>query len=446
MKLLKNIIAIILIAITTSTTLVFSQSPSSPYQAIRLNDGNPIITPSMFVGDPTEGENINGPSMIRIPDWIDPADRADPSAQYYLYFAHHDGEYIRMAWAADIEGPYTLYNDLGSRGGRGVLDNHGPDNNNPTDGDILLTNDVVIGFNHLASPDVIIDDVNQRIILYFHSGPSFFVNGVQDNSQVTWVSTSDFGLDFYANIGPTHLGASYFRIFEHNNLLHALDNGGRINRAISSTDPWAAPPGHDFLDRLWERPTDHLFNDAIEEPSSQLRVRHTGVKMEGNQLQVFYSRRGEFQERIQLSFVDVTPPNLADWVVTPANASGFLDPIEILTPNPGWEGGERLLDNSEASAGVDVNQLRDPDIFEDSDGQIYMIYAGNGEGGLGIARLDETPTPNLSLTATEDAHTREGSDSNFGTLDNLRISAGPDPSDNRILYMKFDLTLSLIHI
>jgi hypothetical protein len=52
-----------------------------------------------------DGSNINGPCLLRIPDWVAPADRAEPSAVYYLYFAHHGDEYIRMAWSAEIEGP-----------------------------------------------------------------------------------------------------------------------------------------------------------------------------------------------------------------------------------------------------------------------------------------------------------------------------------------------------
>ena len=46
--------------------------------------GNPIIRPAMLPG--ADGENINGPSLIRVPDWV-----ANPLGRYYLYFAHHNG-------------------------------------------------------------------------------------------------------------------------------------------------------------------------------------------------------------------------------------------------------------------------------------------------------------------------------------------------------------------
>ena len=37
--------------------------------------------------------------------------------------------------------------------------------------------------------------------------------------------------------------------------------------------------------------------------------------------------------------------------------------------------------------GVAVNQLRGPDIFQDEDGQLYLLYTGAGEQGIGIATL-----------------------------------------------------------
>ncbi|MDP4744114.1 MAG: hypothetical protein NWS22_04645, partial [Porticoccaceae bacterium] len=51
----------------------------------RLVDG-PIIGPET---DPSIGNNIQGPSMIRVPDWVE-----NPLGQYYLYFADHKGQYI----------------------------------------------------------------------------------------------------------------------------------------------------------------------------------------------------------------------------------------------------------------------------------------------------------------------------------------------------------------
>ena len=51
----------------------------------RLGDG-PIITPEM---DDRMGGNIQGPSLIKVPTWVD-----NPLGKYYLYFADHRGTYI----------------------------------------------------------------------------------------------------------------------------------------------------------------------------------------------------------------------------------------------------------------------------------------------------------------------------------------------------------------
>ena len=74
---------------------VQAAQPEAP-TVTRLTDG-PIIVPNM---DARMGSNIQGPSLIRVPEWID-----DPLGNYYLYFADHRGTYIRLAYADEITGP-----------------------------------------------------------------------------------------------------------------------------------------------------------------------------------------------------------------------------------------------------------------------------------------------------------------------------------------------------
>jgi len=38
------------------------------------------------------GENINGPWLSKVPDWV-----SDPSGRYYLNFAYHQGKSIRLS-------------------------------------------------------------------------------------------------------------------------------------------------------------------------------------------------------------------------------------------------------------------------------------------------------------------------------------------------------------
>lgn len=362
--------------------LAFAQS-TTQFVANRLNNSQPIIDQAMFaaVGAEEEGENINGPSLIRIPDWIPPSERVDPSAVYYLYFAHHAGDYIRLAWATEVEGPWTFY-QTGSQvplGDRGVLDNGGED--------LDLGLGVVIEENHLASPDVLIDDENQQIIMYFHSGSSTFFNGNEQSSQNTWVSTSDDGLEFLDNIRPVRLGTSYFKVFSHGGEIYAVDNSGTPRRAPDPDNPWQPPADYydgTSLSRLWEANENNTFQDAISDtlgvPRSELRVRHAAVRVVGDELQVFYTQRGDLIERVQFSTIDLSV-DFDDWVFSYPGQ-------EILQAIPGWEGGQFTPEPSEAgSAPENVNQLRDPDVFEDIDGSFYLIYAGGGEDALGIAEL-----------------------------------------------------------
>ena len=74
----------------SKTTLSFS--------ATRLLDA-PIIYPTIHPKLVAEAKaygytNINGPSLIKVPDWVE-----NKLGNYYCYFAHHKGAYIRMAYA-----------------------------------------------------------------------------------------------------------------------------------------------------------------------------------------------------------------------------------------------------------------------------------------------------------------------------------------------------------
>src|SRR5438067_6281806 len=88
---------------------------------------NPIITPEL---SRSIGDNINGPSLIRVPDWV-----ASPLGRYYLYFAHHQGKFIRLAYANALAGPWKIY-EPGT----------------------LRLDEVSTCHNHIASPDVHVDD------------------------------------------------------------------------------------------------------------------------------------------------------------------------------------------------------------------------------------------------------------------------------------------------
>ena len=59
-------------------------------RGVRVVEG-PIVSPG---SSPAIGTNINGPSLIRVPDWVE-----NPLGRYYLYFADHKGKSIRLAYS-----------------------------------------------------------------------------------------------------------------------------------------------------------------------------------------------------------------------------------------------------------------------------------------------------------------------------------------------------------
>ena len=64
------------------------QAPDTRVRVERLLDGS-IIGPDL---DRSIGYNIQGPSLIRVPGWVE-----NRLGNYYLYFADHKGRYIRLA-------------------------------------------------------------------------------------------------------------------------------------------------------------------------------------------------------------------------------------------------------------------------------------------------------------------------------------------------------------
>jgi hypothetical protein len=209
---------------------------------------NPIITPDL---DERIGENINGPSLIRVPDWVEGA-----LGRYYLYFAAHGGKFIRLAYADKREGPWRIY-------APGVLN---------------LEDSCFTG--HIASPDVHVIDASREIRMYYHGW-----HGREDPPfQRTRVAISRDGLHFRAR--PETLGASYWRAFQWNGFWYALEMPGRFRRSV------------DGLSQIEEGP--RLFTPSM---------RHAAVRVRGHVLDVFYSNAGDCPERILWSTIDLRP----DW-------------------------------------------------------------------------------------------------------------------------------------
>jgi len=279
---------------------------------------HPIIRPHM---DDRMGDNINGPSLIRVPDWVE-----QPLGQYYLYFAHHDGSYIRLAYSDELLGPWTTYRD-------GVLP---------------LPEARFAG--HVASPDVHVDHAQRQIHMYYHGSETPSGGG---GEQATRVALSEDGLHFTAH--PALLGRPYFRVFQWGSYHYALAMPGVFYRS------------RDGLTNFEEGPT--LFTR---------NMRHTALKVDGQTLSVFYTNAGDCPERILLATIDLTP----DWMTWVAS-----EPIVLLEPELAYEGGELPHEPSKRGLVMEpVCQLRDPAIFYE-DGRTYLLYAVAGEHGIALAEF-----------------------------------------------------------
>lgn len=303
-----------------------STAPSAV--SVRRLDNNPIIRPDMLPG--ADGANINGPSLIRVPAWI-----GKPLGRYYLYFAHHNGKYIRLACADRLEGPWRIH-----------------------PGGTLRLADAPACRGHIASPDVHVDDQRRQIRMYFH-GPA------QGKGQVSFVAVSADGLSFRPS--EEILGSFYFRCLIWDGWWYAMAKGGLMYRSkdgLTGFERGPNPfPGTD--------PRETSFNA----PGS---IRHVALHLTGQTLWVYYTRIGDRPERILRSAIQLRG-DWRQWRAGPAE--------EVLRPEMPWEGADLPLAASSAGAARGrEHAVRDPAVFVE-DGRVYLLYSVAGESGIAIAEV-----------------------------------------------------------
>lgn len=282
---------------------------------------NPLIS---FASSPTLGNNINGPSVVRVPHWL-PA----PLGQYYMYFAHHSGAYIRLAYADDLQGPWRIY-EPGT----------------------LHLKDALTFCGHLASPDVHVDDQEKLIRMYFHGLAK------HKEGQCTGVATSKDGLHF--NAFPTTLGKFYFRVWQWQDQWYAIaknnnEGWGELYRAQSPMGPF------------------ELRGNFLQ------RMRHAAIFLDGNILRIFYSRVEDAPERILMTSIDMNE----DWLTwTPSEP-----PIEVLRPELIYEGSQYPVNPSKNGSSIGVNEIRDPFVLATDKEDLTIFYSVAGETAICDAML-----------------------------------------------------------
>jgi len=326
MKLLRTVSLSVLLAFLFQAQVTESQpSDRLPLNAIqsisvKRSPHNPLIT---FMSSDSLGENINGPSIIRVPQWI-----KEPLGKYYMYFAHHKGNFIRLAYADSLHGPWQVY-----PGG-------------------TLKLEQARSFNdHIASPDVHVDSERKEIRMYFHGCPEL------GKKQWTEVAISKDGLIFTAS--GERLGQFYFRVFQYRKIYYAIakkGNSGWGELLRSKTGLKAFESRGNFIKN----------------------IRHSAVLLLGRQLLVFYSRAKDAPERIVVASVRLAD-DWNDWVPS--------EPLEVIRPEKDYEGIQFPVKPSKYGPAIEVQQLRDPCIYKEGD-KIYLFYSIAGEMGIAMAELE----------------------------------------------------------
>ena len=343
---LKIYISLSLVGISLFAIYAFSAINNEPDKILKRFENNPIITPVSIPG--SEGDDINGPSLIKVPGWV-----PNKLGNYYLYFAHHKGKYIRLAYSNSLKGPWTIYKPgtlqlsetIGSKSpfpAQESVKHEGAENESDE-------------VQHIASPDVHIDDANKQIVLYFHT-PQVFKG---KKGQYSLRATSKDGIHFTAD--TIILGESYFRVFKWKDNYYAL---GR------SSSFWRSKDGKSTFEK-GPNPFKKLQN-----PST---LRHSALRVVGDSLYVFYSRVGDAPEHILLSKIKLTD----DW--NQWEASKIID---VAVPETNYEGADLSISKSKVGLFYGrTRELRDPALFVEGE-KWYLLYSVAGENGIAIGELN----------------------------------------------------------
>ncbi|MCY4520145.1 MAG: hypothetical protein OXC13_05125 [Caldilineaceae bacterium] len=281
--------------------------------------------------------NVNGASVIEAPAWL-----PDRLGRYYMYFAHHQGRHIRLAYADCLDGPWQVY----------------------APGTLRLAQTPC--HHHIASPDVHVDAAGRQILMYFH-GPvlkpdqfaadPLYLKFPYLGGQRSLLAVSANGIDFVS--GNRILGPSYYRVFNWRGQRYAIAMPGILYRQVGNA--W---------DDFEEGP--HLFSEAH---------RHFAVLVGQDGPIVFFSKAGDCPERIQAALL-ITEGAWTEWQAGPE--------FEVIAPKAPYEGVDQDLEPSARGAiHGPARQLRDPCIFTGGD-RTYLFYSVAGEMGIAGARLSAT--------------------------------------------------------
>jgi hypothetical protein len=280
-----------------------------------------------------DGDNINGPCCIEVPEWCE-----NKLGKYYLYFSHHKGQYIRMAYSDFVEHSWKIHHG-------GVID-------------LSWFKDA---HHHIASPDILIDNKKKEILLYFHA-PSR-----EKQQQWTYAAISKDGVNFIKETDKP-LAPFYMRVFQWREHIYGMTKGGNLWRSKSGIEPFEPGPN----------PFDIRLSDEIWH-NDDGSIRHVALSRTNDTIYIFYTCIGDSPERIYCSIMNISDPNWFNWKAQ--NKSEVMRPIEY------YEGANLVLKKSSAGAAYKPeNALRDPDLITIGNTN-YLFYSVQGEQGIAVSRL-----------------------------------------------------------
>ena len=300
---------------------------------------NPLIT---VRSSASLGGNVNGATVIRVPDWVE-----RPLGRYYMYFANHMGDFIRLAYADDRPGHGKYTNPECCTCVTRRFIGRSP----------IPWRRSRIFYTHVASPEIYVDQERRQIVLWVHG---WYTNGerwpadpkaaaawaaAKSYGQFTQAASSSDGLRF--KVTPAITRTSYLRVFQRAGYFYGVSRLGRLSRSRDPFGTFELGPG--------------LFRDG---PYAG-KVRHVALVASGDRLGVFFTAIGDAPERVMYATVDLS----GDW-----NGWRASPPTDVLAPEAPFECAD--LPNVPSLGGdveVPVRQIRDPFVLND-DGRQSFYY------------------------------------------------------------------------
>jgi len=298
--------------------------------------GNPMLVHEMYSSERSESSIMSG-CLIKVPTWV-----SNPLGKYYLYSAaHHARDHLDLAYADDINGPWTVYDP-------GVL----PIEETCDHGEL----------NHISAPDVHVLEDQKRFVMFFHGDTECFGHqgGIAlSDDGITWRSAGyDIRIPAYFVVKRA-IDGKYYGVGKKNEIF-------RSDSLITSRGSSKYSDKYGVIYQIPEDPIEGM-----------MYPRHSGLRLVEDTMYVLYTNKRDTLEHVKVvRIVNFTDPDTTHWIVSEGQS--------LLRPEYEWEGAE-LPTTGSPLPGL-KNQLRDPKVYT-IDNQDYLCYSLGEENGIGIARI-----------------------------------------------------------